>query len=73
MMFSMCYAKTVLSLTIYLHEWKKEYVDPNVLDGTQWGLDINLTNKRVRHYYGSNDYPPYWTELKKIFREFAKL
>lgn len=58
---------------LYLHEWKKEYVDPNVLDGTQWSLDINLTNKRVRHYYGSNDYPPYWTELKKIFREFAKL
>lgn len=58
---------------LYLHEWKKEYVDLNVLDGTQWSLDINLTNNRVRHYYGSNDYPPYWSELKKIFRKFAKL
>lgn len=58
---------------MYLHEWKKEYVDPCVLDGTQWSLDISLTNKRVRHYHGSNDYPPYWNELKKIFREFAKL
>ena len=58
---------------LYLHEWKKEFVDPCVLDGTQWELDIKLTNRRVRHYYGSNDYPPYWSELKKIFREFAKL
>ena len=22
-----------------------------------WGLDIKLTNRRVRHYFGSNDYP----------------
>ena len=41
---------------LFLHEWRKEYVDPCVLDGTQWSLDINLTNRRVRHYYGSNDY-----------------
>lgn len=58
---------------MYLHEWKKEYVNPGVLDGTQWSLDINMTNKRVRHYYGSNDYPPYWTELKKIFSQFTKV
>lgn len=58
---------------LYLHEWQKEFVDPCVLDGTQWKLDINLTNRRVRHYYGSNDYPPYWKELQNIFREFAKL
>ena len=57
---------------IYLHEWKKKYVDLSVLDGTQWSLDINLTNKRVRHYYGSNDYPPYWSELKKIFKKLEK-
>ena len=58
---------------IYLHEWKKEYVDMGVLDGTQWSLDINLTGRRSRHYFGSNAYPPYWSELKKIFREYSKL
>lgn len=58
---------------IYLHEWKKSYVDPYVLDGTQWELDIKLTDRRERHYHGSNDYPPYWAELKKIFRQFSKL
>jgi len=58
---------------LYLHEWKKKYVDPLVLDGTQWSLDIKLTNGRKREYYGSNLYPPYWPELKKIFRPFAKI
>ena len=58
---------------MYLHEWKKNYVDPYVLDGTQWSLELGLTGNRKRNYYGSNDYPPYWTELKKVFRSFAKL
>lgn len=58
---------------MYLHEWKKEYVDLGVLDGTQWSLDINLTGRRSRYYHGSNAYPPYWSELKKIFREYSKL
>ena len=58
---------------LYLHEWKKSFVDPCVLDGTQWSLDISLTNKRKRSYSGSTDYPPYWNELLKIFREFAKI
>lgn len=24
-----------------------------------------------RSYHGSNDYPPYWKELLKVFKEFA--
>lgn len=53
---------------MYLHEWKKKYVDSLVDDGEEWHLDIHLTNNRVRHYYGSNDYPPYWKELEKLFK-----
>lgn len=58
---------------LHIHEWKKNYIDPSVLDGTQWELKIRLTNGRKRTYYGSNDYPPYWDELVKIFSGFAKL
>jgi hypothetical protein len=58
---------------MYLHEWKKRYVDPDTLDGTQWELKIKLTGGRQRNYYGSNEYPPYWTELKNIFRKYAKI
>lgn len=58
---------------MYLNEWKKEYVDMDILDGTQWRLKVKLTNNRKRTYYGSNDYPPYWKELLKLFRQFAKV
>ena len=59
--------------TLYLNEWKKEYVDMDITDGTQWRLKVKLTNNRKRTYYGSNDYPPYWNELLKLFRKFAKI
>ncbi len=58
---------------LYLHEWKKRYVDLSILDGTQWSLDISLSNRRSRHFHGSNAYPPYWNELKKVFTQFTKL
>ncbi len=57
---------------LYIHEWKKNYVDPGVLDGTQWKLTIKLSNGRKRSYYGSNDYSPYWNELLKLFSRFVK-
>ena len=57
---------------LYLHEWKKSFYDPYVLDGEQWALDIKLTNGRSRHYHGSNEFPPYWSELKTTFRPFFK-
>ena len=57
---------------LYLHEWKKKYVDPDVCDGEQWELELKLTRGRVREYYGSNAYPPYWAELKTTFRPFFK-
>lgn len=55
---------------LFLHEWEKEFDDPNILDGTQWELDLHLTGKRVREYYGSNDYPPYWDEMYALFRPY---
>ena len=56
----------------HLHEWKKKYEDLSVPDGTQWELELRLTGGRVRHYYGSNAYPPYWPEVKKVFRQFIR-
>ena len=57
---------------MYLHEWKKTFYDPDVLDGEQWELKIRLTGNRRRNYEGNNAYPPYWTELTKLFREYTK-
>ena len=57
---------------LYLHEWKKSFVDPLVLDGEQWDLELKLTRGRVRNYRGSNAFPPYWAELQTTFRPFFK-
>ena len=57
---------------MYLHEWKKRYEDPEVVDGTSWELVVTMTNRRKRTYNGINDYPPYWNEFKKIFREYTR-
>ncbi len=55
---------------LFLHEWKKEYNDWDVLDGEQWELEIRMTGGRVRNYGGSNAFPPYWNELKRTFKPF---
>ena len=57
---------------MYLHEWKKRYENPLVLDGEEWSLGIKLTGRRVRNYSGLNAFPPYWKELKAAFDPFLK-
>ncbi len=58
---------------MHLHEWKKRFEDPYVLDGTQWSLEVTLTNRRGRTYYGSNEYPPYWKQLLNVMKRYAEL
>ncbi len=57
---------------LYVHEWKKSYENPCVMDGEQWSLEIALTNRRIRTCHGSNAYPPYWQELKALFHPFLR-
>lgn len=42
---------------IKVSEWKDEYVNESVLDGTQWSLDIEYNNIKKKSIYGSNCYP----------------
>lgn len=42
-----------------LLNWKSNYSDPNIRDGTQWSIDIEVS-KTVFHKYGSNRYPKEW-------------
>ncbi len=41
---------------IKIWEWKKEYIDPNILDGTQWEIKISNSYKKIKSY-GSNKFP----------------
>jgi len=36
--------------------WEREYLNPGVCDGTQWGVDIAYADKRIRSH-GDNNYP----------------
>lgn len=43
---------------LHIGEWKQDYTDPYVLDGTQWSLDIEYNNNRTLvHISGSNAFP----------------
>ncbi|WP_035618700.1 hypothetical protein [Lacticigenium naphthae] len=42
-----------------LLNWKAEYSDPYILDGTQWSIDI-LRKTTTLHKYGSNRFPVEW-------------
>ena len=39
-------------------EWKSKYDNSDVLDGTQWSVDIKYDNGTpAKHFWGSNKYP----------------
>ena len=40
------------------------------MDGEQWELEIRLTGRRARKYYGSNAFPAYWEEIFETFRPY---
>lgn len=51
----------------HIGEWKHKYVDPNVLDGTQWELVIEYSNgRKPAKYYGSNAFPFNFDEFSEF-------
>ncbi len=55
---------------IHMGEWKRNYVDPGVLDGTQWRLELKYNgNKRPVCFSGSNAYPYNFEELTDLLMQ----
>jgi hypothetical protein len=48
-------------------DWKNEYIDPDILDGTQWSLDIELEDRSIQ-INGSNAYPKEWKRFCKVIQ-----
>jgi hypothetical protein len=48
-------------------DWKKEYDNPNVLDGLQWVMTINYADGSQKQIWGSNAFPGSWEKMKPIF------
>ena len=53
---------------LHIEGWKLKYIDPDILDGTQWELAIYFSNgyKPVT-IAGSNVYPDNFAELERLF------
>ncbi len=42
---------------LHIGEWKKEYEDPCVLDGTQWSVTFKYSGGKKKKFVGDNRYP----------------
>ncbi len=61
-----------LYLDLLIHEWKSEYYNFNIFDGTQWEVSIALENGSTVKYRGSNDFPVYWNDFIKLINPFTE-
>jgi hypothetical protein len=56
-----------------VQQWKRKYVNYDILDGVQWSLAIQYNNlKHKKRIYGSNEYPGSITNLGEITIEFQE-
>lgn len=54
---------------IRIEHWYREYIDPTVLDGEQWQLEIRFSDGWAPlQLYGSNAYPPRFNRLRELMR-----
>ena len=58
-----------LNHTINIFSWG-DYINPNIVDGSRWRLEIFLTNGEVFVSSGSNAYPDNFDAFKKYIETF---
>lgn len=52
---------------------KKYYYNPDVLDGTQWNLEVKFINEvKVLKYGGSNYFPDDFARFKKFIKKLSE-
>lgn len=54
--------------SIDILNWKSKYVDLDILDGTQWSLEIQMQGKKISKH-GSNMFPETWEAFCKIVKK----
>ncbi len=53
-----------------LLNWKLKYVEPDILDGTDWKIDIIREGRHVKKH-GSNQFPNEWEEFCKLITDLS--
>lgn len=49
--------------------WESNYENGNVVDGTEWNLQIIYINGKIQGYSGRNNFPSNFEYIEKIKRE----
>lgn len=57
---------------LYICEWARSSIDKDILDGTQWSIEIKYQGRRTIKKFGSNKFPPYFSELKKAMSKLSR-
>ena len=52
--------------------WKKDYFDPDVMDGTEWRLKIIRPKKSQLKVEGQNAYPDNFDDFLKLLNSYIK-
>ena len=52
--------------------WEEYYMDPHMLDGTQWSLKIKAGSLKIKSG-GSNEYPPEFDGLIQAIHDLVKV
>jgi hypothetical protein len=50
--------------------WKNKYHDNNILDGTEWKLEMEFKDLPKFESYGSNEYPSNWKNIFTIINDY---
>lgn len=61
------YEKMLLEINEIVKDWKDSYNNNDIMDGTQWHLEIKKRNKK---YSGSNEFPHNYNDLTKVLNKY---
>lgn len=56
---------------LYICEWPASSIDSDILDGTQWSMEIKYQGRRKIKKHGSNKFPPYFPDLVKAMSKLS--
>lgn len=54
--------------SINVFNWNSKYVDMDILDGTQWELEIEVDGGHIKKH-GSNMFPDSWNKFCELIRK----
>jgi len=54
-----------------LLNWKSNYIEPGICDGTQWGIEIIKSGRNIKKY-GDNKFPDEWDDFCRLIRKIAQ-